>query len=90
MEVLINKELRASFQEKVLGPMYAVGGAGYYQAVGHLLDDASNLGMVLGLILERIMGDEMLESRWNELPDLLVDLILDGLGVPHHDDNYTS
>ena len=37
-------------------------------------------GMVLGLILERIMGDKTLESKWDELPDFLTDMILDGLG----------
>jgi hypothetical protein len=36
--------------------------------------------MVLGLIVEHIMGDQTLESRWDELPDFLTDMILDGLG----------
>ena len=37
-------------------------------------------GMVLGLILQHIMGDKLLESKWNELPDFLTDMILDGIG----------
>ena len=36
--------------------------------------------MMLGLILEHIMGDQILESQWDDLPDLLTDMILDGLG----------
>ena len=36
-------------------------------------------GMVLGLNLEHIMGDKTLEAKWNELPDFLTDMILDGL-----------
>ncbi len=35
--------------------------------------------MVLGLILEHIMGDKILEAGWDELPDFLTALILDGL-----------
>ena len=37
-------------------------------------------GMVLGLVLEHIMGDKTLEAKWDELPDFLTDMILDGLG----------
>lgn len=36
-------------------------------------------GMVLDLILEHIMGDQTLEAKWDELPDFLTDMILDGL-----------
>ena len=97
-EVMVNKELRASFQEKILGPIYAVADVyfqqwaeqGIIKPLDVRLTTRVLSGMILGLIVERIMGDETLESRWNELPDLLVDLILDGLGVPHHDNNYSS
>ncbi len=37
-------------------------------------------GMVLGLIMEHIIGDQTLETKWDELPDFLTDMILDGLG----------
>jgi hypothetical protein len=37
-------------------------------------------GMVLGLILQHNMGDKTLESKWDELPDFLTDMILDGIG----------
>jgi hypothetical protein len=36
-------------------------------------------GMVVGLILEYIRGDKTLEALWDELPDVLTDMILDGL-----------
>jgi len=32
-----------------------------------------------GLILEHIMGDATLEAQWDTLPDLITDLILNGL-----------
>ncbi len=34
-------------------------------------------GMVLGLILQHIMGDETLEAQWEALPDFLADLIIE-------------
>ena len=37
-------------------------------------------GMVLGLIMEHIIGDQTLETKWDELPDFLTNMILDGLG----------
>ena len=36
--------------------------------------------MVLGLILQYIMGGKTLEAKWDELPDFLTDMILDGIG----------
>ena len=38
-------------------------------------------GMVLGLILQHVMGDKTLEAKWDELPDVLTDMILD-ISVP--------
>jgi len=40
-------------------------------------------GMVLGLILEYIMGDKTLEAHWDELPDVLTNMLLDGLWSDH-------
>ena len=34
---------------------------------------------MLGLIVQRVLGDEVLTSRWNELPEVLTDLLLEGL-----------
>lgn len=36
-------------------------------------------GMILGLILQRALGDSVLQERWEELPDLLTDLLLHGI-----------
>jgi hypothetical protein len=35
--------------------------------------------MVMGMLLLRILGDPQLQNRWDELPDLLTALILDGI-----------
>jgi len=36
---------------------------------------------VIGLIVEYLIGDQVLQTRWDELPDFLADFILDGLEV---------
>jgi len=35
--------------------------------------------LILGLLLQRVLGDETLEASWAELPELLADLLLGGL-----------
>ena len=42
-------------------------------------------GMVLGLIMEYIIGDKTLEKKWDELPDFVTDMILDGIGSDIYD-----
>ncbi len=86
-EIMVNKELRGLFHQKILEPTFVMAEGHMQQwAAQHIvkpLDIGLTMraiaGMVLGLIVERIMGDETLESRWDELPDLLVNLILDGM-----------
>jgi hypothetical protein len=36
-------------------------------------------GMFVGLLILRILGDEPLRTKWDEVPELLATLILDGL-----------
>ncbi len=36
-------------------------------------------GMFIGLIVLRILGDEPLESGWDDMPEVLGTLIFDGL-----------
>ncbi len=36
-------------------------------------------GMVVSLILQYVIGDKTLESAWDELPDVLTNMIIDGL-----------
>ena len=86
-EIMVNKELRELFHQKILEPTFAMAEVYFQQWVAQHKVQTSDVGltmraitgMVLGLILQRIMGDETLESKWDELPDVLVDLLLDGL-----------
>ena len=86
-EVMVNKELRELFRDKILEPTFAIAETYFQQwAAQHLarpvdisLTMRAISGMVLGLIVEYLMGDQVLEAKWDELPDLLTHLILDGL-----------
>ncbi|MBZ0279183.1 MAG: TetR/AcrR family transcriptional regulator [Anaerolineae bacterium] len=87
-EIMVNKELRELHYHKIIEPTFVMAEK-YFQlwAQEHILKPVdisltmrAISGMVLGLILEHIMGDQTLETRWDELPDFLTDMILDGIG----------
>jgi AcrR family transcriptional regulator len=87
-EILVDQELRELYFRKIVEPTFTMAER-YFQrwAEQHLfkpIDISMTVraisGMVLGLILEHVMGDKTLEAKWDELPDFLTDLILDGIG----------
>jgi TetR/AcrR family fatty acid metabolism transcriptional regulator len=86
-EMLVNEELRALYYQQILAPTLALA-EGFLQqqfaqrdldpaAVGLITRAIS--GMVLGLMLEHIMGDALLAEQWDQLPGVLADLIVNGL-----------
>lgn len=85
-EMLVNEELRALYYQQVLQPSIA-GGELYFQSMAKLRMGSTDAqlimrvisGLILGLILENIMGDDRLEAEWERLPDLLTDLLINGL-----------
>ena len=86
-EVMTNAELRGLFHERVLGPMLSAG-EGYFaqRAAGRgsspervQLQVRAASSLILGLLLQRIIGDEVLEAEWDALPGLVADLLVDGL-----------
>lgn len=89
-EIMVNKELRELFAQKILEPTFSIAETYFQQwAVQHKLSSINISlmmraisGMVLGLIVERIIGDQTLESSWDELPAFLTDMILFQLSVP--------
>ncbi len=83
-EMMVNEELRTLYHKQVLEPTLM-------QAEAYLQDEAAKrnispakiqlviraiYGMILGLTLEHTIGDEILISQWEELPDFLADFIL--------------
>ncbi len=87
-EILVNQELRKLYYEKIVEPTFTLAETYSQQWAEQQIIKPTNIsltmraisGMVLGLILEYIMGDKTLESHWDELPDVLTNMILDGLG----------
>jgi AcrR family transcriptional regulator len=98
-EVLVNPELRELYLQQIIAPTFALAEPHFAQLVeaGKVrpLDVRLTLRVIaatfLGLLTMRLIGDPQLQTRWDELPDVLTTLILDGLllsegGSPGPDD----
>jgi len=87
-EMMVNEELRQRYREQILEPTLLTGEAALHDLAANrgLSPTAAALtiraisGMVMGIIMQRIMGDTMLAEHWAALPDFLADLLLHGLG----------
>ena len=86
-EMLVNEELRNLYATQILQPTL-IGAEDYFQQyaekmalrpVNARLIVRAISSMILGLIMEHIMGDSTLIDDWDKLPDVLTDLILNGL-----------
>ena len=86
-EVMVNPEVRERFRAQLLAPMLSVGEQVFRRALSGpgsppdrtpLVVRAMS-GLILGLLMQRLMGDETVQARWDELPDLLADLLVGGL-----------
>jgi AcrR family transcriptional regulator len=86
-ELLSNSELRERYFQQVIAPTLRIGET-YYQ----LLSDEGQVrpvdaalavrvlaGSVIGLLLIQLLGDQELQARWQDLPDVLTTAFLDGL-----------
>ena len=82
-ELLVNEELRRQYQEQVIQPTYQVAEQYFAERLGQGDDVALTLRLIsalfLGVIVERLLGDPVLGARWQELPDLIANLILNGI-----------
>ena len=81
-ELLVNGELRRQYYEQVLAPTIAVGEQ-FFQAQNEQLQINIPLtvraiaGTLLGLLLLQLLGDEVVASQWEALPDVLTALFFD-------------
>jgi AcrR family transcriptional regulator len=79
-EALVNPELAAQFRAQVLVPLLQ--GAGPPPDAGDTgaaLRPRLIIGLILGLVVQRALGDEILAAAWDDLPDALAELLLGGL-----------
>jgi AcrR family transcriptional regulator len=87
-EMLVNAQLRDRFYRQFAQPLAALLEqyararieAGDVRFLEAPLAVRSIQGMFIGLMILRILGDEMLASHWDDVPEVLVDLLFDGLG----------
>lgn len=85
-EMMVNEELRQLYYEKILQPTMVVAETYLQQhpQAQHMSLDEVRLtiralsGMVMGLILEHSMGDPVLRERWDDLPDVLTNFVING------------
>src|SRR5437016_2199684 len=86
-EMLVNAELRELYYQQVIAPTIVVGeqsfqaqsSTGQIQVLDIPLAVRSIAGMMFGLLLFQLLGDEVIAKRWEELPDVLASLLFDGL-----------
>ena len=86
-EALINPDLRALYVERVIAPTLTLAepyvqqlvAAGDLRAMDVPLTLRAITATFLGLVMLRLMGDERLQNQWDDVPDLLTTLLLDGL-----------
>ena len=94
-EMLVNKELRTLYMDQIVEPTFALAEK-YYQSwveqgsvkphdVPLVLRAIS--GMAFGMLILRFLGDPQLESRWDELPDLMTAIVLDGVSRGGQDES---
>ncbi len=86
-EILVNTELRTLYYEKVIAPTFEFAD----QFLQQLIDEGrirpfdvqllmrSLIGTVLGLLMLRLIGDSTVVSQWDQLPDLIADMVLKGI-----------
>jgi len=86
-ELLVNLELREVYFRQVIGPTLELGERymtslieqGQIRPMDPSLAVRAISGQILGLLLLRMLGDEQIEARWEDLPEHLATLLLDGL-----------
>ena len=86
-EMMVNQELKSLYYHKILEPSLLMGEAVFQTWVDQKAIKPINLKLtmrtisatIMGLILEYVMDDKTLQNQWEDLPDFLTDLILDGI-----------
>ena len=86
-EMLANAELRELYYQQVIAPTLVVA-EHYFQAqsaTGQIrtmdipLTVRSIAGVIFGLLMLQLLGDEVIAERWQELPEMLTSLLFDGV-----------
>lgn len=96
-EMLANTELRDLYYQQVIAPTFSIAErslqtlreGGHIKAIDVPLTVRSIAGTIFGLLTMQLLGDEVIRDRWEELPEILSTVLLDGLLTdkerPDHD-----
>jgi AcrR family transcriptional regulator len=88
-EILVNAELRARYLQRVVDPTMSIAEENFRLRVeqGEARETDASLAMrsvagaVLGILVLGLLDDEEINSRWDEVPDVLAGMLLHGLDV---------
>ena len=88
-EMLVNAELRERYLRRVVDPTMRIAEENFRSrmAQGEVRETDAPLAMravagtLLGVLVLGLLGDEEINSRSDEVPDVLAGLLLDGLGA---------
>ena len=86
-EIMVNPELRDLYVEQVLQPTFDLAKRyfqkwmkeGSIKKIDPALSMRAISGMFLGITILRLMGDQELQKRWDEMPDVMAEIILNGM-----------
>jgi AcrR family transcriptional regulator len=95
-EVLVNPTLRARYLRDIIEPTFStadVAAAAWFPAERSQptpdprLRTRVQAALVLGCLVLRLCGEPLLQQRWNEVPDLVADMIFNSTGAGHANDS---
>ena len=86
-EIMINSDLRELYYQQVIEPTFAIADQffqqwadeGVIKPLDVRLSTRAISAMFLGMLLLRVMGDKEVEARWDEVPDIMADILLQGI-----------
>ena len=93
-EMLVNAELRERYLRHVVDPTMRIAEENFRSRMeqGEVLETDAPLAMrsvagtVLGVLVLGLLGDEEINSRLDEVPDVLAGLLIHGLGAAEEED----
>jgi AcrR family transcriptional regulator len=86
-EILVNLDLRDMYYEKIIGPTFQIAEKYFYGWMEAGLIRQFDIpimmrmitSLVLGLLVLRLLGDPTIEAKWEQLPDVIADMVLYGI-----------
>lgn len=87
-EIMVNEQLRTLYHHEIIEPTLKLAETAFHEwtelrmirPLDIRLTMRAVSGMIMGLIFQYTMGDPLLEEKWDQLPDFLADLFIEGIG----------